>query len=1592
MSVGFSSNPNGTDVIGGYCTNGRASVIFKNNGAENSAGAATMHNILAGIGVGNYLKSTNGYTITALRIAGKNIPLHDTTTTALKNVFSSDPDGVGVGLTDADGDGIYDDLPIGKSFLIEVDYALSVDSCQLLVDSLRAINGCQLSTKNCQLTFSTGLSAIIQYGDNCNASNTDAHPGFFSPFNGNALVDNCSDPDANTDSKYFMVQHMERRSIFNFSKSCNGQEQFEVKVTLPKGIQPVKDSMLLTRFTDTLKLISFNQVADTLTMRFDAHLVSSLGGDYTARMGFYADCSASAELLALSHSPTTASSKLIDKDSKLLFPTQFSFICPPCNEQHVWYCDSIKGPRLHYNSPPCPIISAFDCQKGLSTVYFAANRTTLGFADSTFTNLIVPQKANTKVAMPCDSVNMVLRSVVGKTPITDSLGIRISYDNVIKGDSNRLKDIFIFDKGTVNLIHNGQSNIFALSKSDVHYVRTDTTKFMYFDLNRFLVQTSNSITLQPGDSVLFSGNFSINTEAPITFSYEKIHNFRAYSYFTDASQDFWCEDYGETFRVGREEILFSSPSSYSYPQGCANTELHYQLIVRNNDYQKYFGSEVRQVVKIDSLVFQMDTSLYRAFTTSVSVSIPGHPFYKDSFQILLPLDNSGKYIARFDTLVPFQRLGNIGNSVFDFRVKVQPNCHSLIGSTNLNNQYLFAPNMYYRKNYYASHFGDGSCAQQELDTARNFDKYLTYTNVPELSLTPLTNLSAVTQNDTATWTIKVCNNSTKGAANQIWFSVVPVNTVSAFKIISFEDITNPLAIDNLTIQYTADDSSSAYIFGNGLSANSPGKNLDDYCDIIRIKAISTECNSIPLKFTCGWFCQTPGNRIVYNILSDNCNNQILDAKVNLTIPFVEATYLNQSLVKPGICDTTTLEVLVKNTDLGTLYNLRSQITIPLQGATLLPNSVQIAYPAGSAYRNVLNAPQLYSTSPKGKTYQFATFAQLDNFLNTNGLQGFNADAPNDSNQLKIRYRFTNDCGFQSGSLSYFGFQGKTSCGVNSNTQLGESLPLQINGATLDTVKLYSAQFSASSHFSPGTQSYLELHIRNLTSQPSDSREKITVRLPNYVKFVANSSIGTSPESWNVPEPNTEIIEGYNNFTWQMPTGLKLNEEAVLKFKVIAPDSMVCNSGTRSISLLTTIQKELLCTKSQAVCTASIITTSNGEQFYELPIGSDLIKIISSATSFANYAKINAGNSVRLSNANGLSLVWSDSLTNQVLSRDSFLLIAPTKKITTIKVTADNSQCIAPAYFRIELADTTASLNFIISIVDTTIDCAANLPTNQPIISPNPNVTINFSKTDVETATSCGRKITRSWSATFTDANGRQQNLSTVQTITQTDKIAPTITLVKTLYVTSLPLNFHSGDTITVNCLNPPIFDVNDVIVTDNCDANPSVIFKDVARKKGICAIDGYTILLHCTWMATDKCGNTSQLEIFIKIIDNTPPKLYNVPSDTAYAQSAQLIADSSKLKAIYTIDGCDDKPTVVLTEQKTDSLVTRTWTATDACGNFSKASQFSLKVKSIALSELLIPRLIELHRKFIFRRNYGRVLIRLSNLVVNLVLRLQKPI
>src|SRR5258708_2069078 len=95
-----------------------------------------------------------------------------------------------------------------------------------------------------------------------------------------------------------------------------------------------------------------------------------------------------------------------------------------------------------------------------------------------------------------------------------------------------------------------------------------------------------------------------------------------------------------------------------------------------------------------------------------------------------------------------------------------------------------------------------------------------------------------------------------------------------------------------------------------------------------------------------------------------------------------------------------------------------------------------------------------------------------------------------------------------------------------------------------------------------------------------------------------------------------------------------------------------------------------------------------------------------------------------------------------------------------------------------------------------------------------------------------------------------------------------------------------------------------------------------------------------TWTAKDHCGNSSTASQVIHLVDTTAPQLQNVPADTT--------AECSAIPAPPTVtatDNCDPAPKVTMTEVSAPGAVvgqytlTRTWTAKDACGNTSSASQ-----------------------------------------------------
>ncbi|ATL48410.1 hypothetical protein COR50_15260 [Chitinophaga caeni] len=177
-------------------------------------------------------------------------------------------------------------------------------------------------------------------------------------------------------------------------------------------------------------------------------------------------------------------------------------------------------------------------------------------------------------------------------------------------------------------------------------------------------------------------------------------------------------------------------------------------------------------------------------------------------------------------------------------------------------------------------------------------------------------------------------------------------------------------------------------------------------------------------------------------------------------------------------------------------------------------------------------------------------------------------------------------------------------------------------------------------------------------------------------------------------------------------------------------------------------------------------------------------------------------------------------------------------------------------------------------------------------------------------------ITRTWEAE--DECGNVQQF--VQVIHVSDDTAPAFD--------------NAPADITVDCDNIPVAPV--VTATDNCGA-ATVAPVDEQRIDGSC---DYTYTLVRTWTARDACGNEATHVQRIEVQDNTAPEFSNEP--------ANVTVDCDNIPAVPAVtitDNCDPAPVLDFDETETAGtcpvvrIITRTWTATDACGNTNTHTQ-----------------------------------------------------
>lgn len=224
-----------------------------------------------------------------------------------------------------------------------------------------------------------------------------------------------------------------------------------------------------------------------------------------------------------------------------------------------------------------------------------------------------------------------------------------------------------------------------------------------------------------------------------------------------------------------------------------------------------------------------------------------------------------------------------------------------------------------------------------------------------------------------------------------------------------------------------------------------------------------------------------------------------------------------------------------------------------------------------------------------------------------------------------------------------------------------------------------------------------------------------------------------------------------------------------------------------------------------------------------------------------------------------------------------------------------------------------------SNVTATDNCDTNVPV---VISDHVQSSVN----------GCPTQIIRTWTASDDCGNTRIAS----RTFNVTNNSAPVITILEPSMA-----GVQNGDTLYLECNDMPGLSAASAVGSADCCGPATVTFHETVVL-GNCQTDGYLAKMNCGWTATDCCGNSSSLFFTVYMIDLTPPVLYGVPSDTILPVGSSVPPPPT----VFAVDNCDNSMPISYNSMTagppTNQTTTRTWSATDDCGNTVTGTQIIL--------------------------------------------------
>jgi hypothetical protein len=208
-------------------------------------------------------------------------------------------------------------------------------------------------------------------------------------------------------------------------------------------------------------------------------------------------------------------------------------------------------------------------------------------------------------------------------------------------------------------------------------------------------------------------------------------------------------------------------------------------------------------------------------------------------------------------------------------------------------------------------------------------------------------------------------------------------------------------------------------------------------------------------------------------------------------------------------------------------------------------------------------------------------------------------------------------------------------------------------------------------------------------------------------------------------------------------------------------------------------------------------------------------------------------------------------------------------------------------------------------------------------------------TDVVARNNCGRTqiVNRNWNVV--DACGNKATFR--HELHVVDTLPPAVTTPPTA-------------TVECNSTNPATLSTGVATGVDQCSLNVTVTYSDVLNTT--CASQASLIR---TWSVLDQCGLGNKTTQIINVRDTVAP---SIVAPAALRFECGVTAGVNVVPALATAtDACDPVPRLTYSGALNLTLVgvyTRTWNATDKCGNVATAAQ-TITVNDTRAPELILP-------------------------------------